>query len=410
MTKTKSQKQSAVARAAPNAAAKAAPKTNINALAHKVLKALPKGTFSTLGGAVGGPPGALAGAALSKVLGYGDYTVVENNLASSTAKFGGEVPQFANGNDKTIIRHREYVGPVVSPGTAFTNITYDINPGNANLFPWLAAVARSYQQYRMRGCVFIYKSLTSDYAASGGMGQVILATNYNVNDDDYSNTVQMQNSEYAVAAKPSVSTLHPLECATSVRRNDPFYVFDPNSNSTGATVDKRFRDMGKFQIATEGLSTGAGVTIGQLWVSYDVELIKPIIPYDTTLASVPQAYWSSPDYNGTTDWAENISADGVVVAGSGSGGFTITLTGLDGKQVSVDWQCQGTNITSSSVTYSSLNVPTGSDHVTHNQYMNNSSQATGHIIGNITSNAATISVSVPANTAYASGWVFVTVI
>lgn len=393
-------------------------KTDVKSVAHRVLSSLPKGTFATLGSAFG-PAGAAAGTTLAKITGYGDYTVSENNLLTGTSKFGGEVPQFNNGADKTIIRHREYVGPVVSSGIPFSNVSYDINPGNSALFPWLAAVARSYQQYRFRGCVFIFKSLTSDYAAAGGMGQVILATNYNVNDDPFSSTVQMQNSEYAVASKPSVSLLHPLECATSVRRNDPFYVYDPNSNTQGSFVDKRFRDMGKFQIATEGLSTAEDVVIGQLWVSYDVELIKPIVPAPTIPPPLPPSpdqvlfgSFSSLNYTGVGSWTASTPLSGVTVEGVGAGGgILVSINGHPGKLALIDVYLSGSGMLSNTMVVNNMTT-SGNDR--YGRYVAQISSEcvawVNGVLGAATGGDSEVQLTVPASTTYGSGRVVVTLI
>jgi len=373
----------------------------------RALSAIPRGTFASLGGNFAGPMGALAGKTLSTITGYGDYAL---ESGQDTSKFGGEVPHFQNGNDNTVIRHREYVGIVESPGTAFTNISYDINPGNSALFPWLSCVARSYQQYKIKSMAFIFKSLTSEYSNSGGLGQVIMATNYNVNDDAYSSSIQMENSEYAVAMKPSVSMLHPLECASHLRRNDPFYVYDPRANSTGAVTDKRFRDMGKFQIATEGLSTTPGVTIGQLWITYEVELLKPVVPYGIT--SFSPSYWSSPNYTDTGSYTANIVDPSVVVDGLGAaGGIVITISNLAGRSATILWHGLAEGLISHDTTLSGMTVTPSSSTMEHDQRSANQQGTpdtfTGHAVVSITSNTATFTVNAGANTAYNSGWVWV---
>jgi len=382
----------------------------VTAAVKRALAALPRGTFATIGGGVAGPHGALAGSMLSKITGYGEYEIGEASHAafgSQSSRHGGVVPQFDNHHDKTVIRHREYVGPIVSPGTGFTNTAYDINPGNATLFPWLSTIARSYQQYKILGAAFVFKSLTSEYASSGGLGQVIMATNYNVNDDDFSSTVQMENSEYAVAVKPSVSAVHPLECASDVRRNDPFYVYDPNANASGSVTDKRFRDMGKFQIATEGLSTTSGVTIGQLWVTYEVELIKPILPYTSLSSSAIPAYWSASSYTTAALWNENISANYVSVSGlGGAGGFTVSLSGGVGDEIALMWKGLGSGINNQTLTLSGCSSNPSSLVMEHEQMQWNSTEFTGHAIVKLDAPFATATINAPATTSYASGWLY----
>lgn len=383
----------------------------VTAAVKRALAALPKGTFATIGGGVAGPGGALAGSMLSKITGYGEYEIGEASHAafgSQSSRHGGVVPQFDNHHDKTIIRHREYVGPVVSPGTGFNNTSYDINPGNSTLFPWLSTIARSYQQYRILGAAFVFKSLTSEYASSGGLGQIIMATNYNVNDDEFSSTVQMENSEYAVAVKPSVSAVHPLECASDVRRNDPFYVYDPNSNSSGSVTDKRFRDMGKFQIATEGLSTTSGVTIGQLWVTYEVELIKPILPFESTAKIATSAYWSTSNYAAIAPWTENIAANFVSVAGViGAGGFAVSLSGAIGDEIVLMWKGLGTGIGNHTLTLVDCSSNPSTSVMDHEQLQWSTTEINGHAVVKLDAPFATVTVNAPAGTAYLAGWCYV---
>lgn len=60
----------------------------------------------------------------------------------------GNQPYMMNGTDDTIIvRHREYVAEVYSSATAgaFTVANYKLQPGNNELFEWLAPIANQYQ-------------------------------------------------------------------------------------------------------------------------------------------------------------------------------------------------------------------------------------------------------------------------
>jgi hypothetical protein len=295
MKNTKGNRRARVA-SGPQRAAKAASTNNaklasqVNTLRQKIDqigKAIPKGTFSTLGqtagGALGGPLGAtlghLAGKGLSAITGYGDYEVKSNTLATVATSMDS-VPQFFR-NDHTVrIRHREYVKDLTVPTTpsAFTLETFALNPGNQDLFPWLASISKSYQQYKVRGMVVEYKSMTSDYAAAGPLGTVVIASNYNVVDSPYDNKIDMENSEFAVSARCSQSILHAIECAPKTGRDDFLFVRDTGNENILATNDARFYDLASLQVATVGLPGSAGNVLGELWVSYDIEFTKPIVP------------------------------------------------------------------------------------------------------------------------------------
>jgi len=83
-----------------------------------------------------------------------------------------------------IVRHREYVADIEGT-TNFVNREYPLNPGLIKTFPWLSQVADAFEEYRIRGMVFEYKSLYADATVSssdtGGLGSVIMCTNYNAN-------------------------------------------------------------------------------------------------------------------------------------------------------------------------------------------------------------------------------------
>jgi len=235
-----------------------------------------------------------------------------------------------------------------------------------------------------------------------------MATNYNVNDDPYSSTVQMENSEYAVAVKPSLHAYHPIECASDQRRNDPFYVYDSHANTSGAVADKRFRDMGKFQIATEGLSTTSGVTIGQLWVTYEIEFLKPILPYRSGPPALA-GFWTSPNYTVAGSWTDNIAIDGIEVDGVGSsGGIKVTLQGYAGRNVAIMYQCLGAGIVSQSTILTGLNASgtPGAD-MLHSQASFRSDTAIGHGVFAVTADVADLTVTLPASGSYNGGWVYV---
>lgn len=242
-------------------------------------KAAP-GMGAGLGAGLLGPGGAGIGAALGGgvatlldwMTGKGDYNLNNNSIIEG----GMSPPQIINvhENHGIIVRHREYLGDI-NATTAFTIQQFPINPGQSTTFPWLAQIAGSYEEYRMRGLVFEFKSLSSDAvlsaSTSSALGSVVMATQYNPNNPAFANKQQMENYEFANSSKPSCSFMHPVECDPKQTILDgKLFV---RTTALPAGEDLRLSDLGNFSIATVGMQAASGVC-GELWCTYEVEFWK----------------------------------------------------------------------------------------------------------------------------------------
>lgn len=99
-----------------------------------------------------------------------------------------------------------------------------------------------------------------------------MAAQYNRYEQLFTNKTDMINTEFAVSGKPSLNMIHAIECAPKERATNILYV------RTGETAsyndDLRFYDHCRFTLATEGMQIG-GATLGELWITYDIELMRP---------------------------------------------------------------------------------------------------------------------------------------
>lgn len=225
------------------------------------------------------PGGALAmGAARAagKVFeGKGSYNPVSNSLVAG----GDPVPSFvASPDGSTItITHREYIGDVYAPnsGDVFQNTAYSVNPGIERTFPWLSQIAQNYDEYTLHQCMFSYRSTVADFAsASGQVGQVIMATIYNASADPFADKAQMMQYDASMSCKTSESMIHGVECDPS-KLSGPVGRF-VRANPVLVGQDVNNYDHGLFNIAvTETPPTYANQAMGELWVSYTVQLRKP---------------------------------------------------------------------------------------------------------------------------------------
>lgn len=211
---------------------------------------------------------------LKQLTGFGDYTVKKNVFSP------GSPPSISNkieNGGAVCIRHREYIGDIISSSSAntFKIQSFDINPGLETTFTWLSQIASNFQEYEFQGLLFEFRTMSADAlnSTNTALGQVIMATNYNSALPNFSSKAEMENSEFAQSIKPSESCVHLIECARSATVLSELYV---RSGAVPANTDQRFYDLGNFQIATNGMQ-GTSVNVGELWVSYQVCLRKPLV-------------------------------------------------------------------------------------------------------------------------------------
>lgn len=231
------------------------------------------GSYIPGGAAVGAKVGSSIGAKVSKLIGSGDYAVTNsvkhNSLIGQTPAMPSE---FANDPHCVRIRRREYVGDIVS-GTAntFNLQSFAINPGLSTSFPYLSRMASLYEEYMFSGLVYEFVSTTSPYLAGGAMGAVIMAAEYNPYGSPWTTKIGMENSDFAISARPDQNMLYGFECAPQGNTQNSYYV---RSGSSSAPLNAT--DIGTFYVAHQ-TPIAAGQTLGELWIVYDVVFKRPYI-------------------------------------------------------------------------------------------------------------------------------------
>lgn len=264
------------------------------------------GYAEDIGSSIGSWLGKKAGGLFSSITGLGTYAVTKNSLMANP----NDPPVLTNTRGGTRIQHREYIQDITG-STTFSLSAFPINPGVPATFPWLAGAAQNFEEYILHGLVFEFKSTsaTALNSTNTALGTVIMATEYNVTNPVFVAKRDMENYVYSSSCSPDVSALHPVECARDINVLSELFV---RNTIPVSGVDLRFSDIGLFQIATVGMQ--AASNIGELWVTYDIELIKPKLTntyaaigpahfvFDTA-ASIPSAGSTAPvdtNYFGTS--------------------------------------------------------------------------------------------------------------
>ena len=212
---------------------------------------------------------------IPRLLGFGAYEIKRNTLLG----MGTDPPSINNSqSDKVIFRHREFIGdvrtgtiPAGQTVTEFKIDSFNINPANTRLFPLGSNIAANFQEYEMRGMIVEIKTLSSEFALSSILGSMFVGTQYNAGSPAPETKQELENLQFSTSSKPSESLIHGIECARALNVDTHLYVAVDNNYNGG---DPRFFDLGTIYVGTQG-NPLANAPIGELWVSYEVALIKP---------------------------------------------------------------------------------------------------------------------------------------
>lgn len=178
------------------------------------------------------------------------------------------------GSNRTIVRHREFIGNIQG-STGFEINTWNVNPGDESTFPWLSTLAQNYEKYRPIGIVFEFKSTSATALASTNtaLGTVMMAPRYNaIATSVPQSKMEMLQIENCVSVCPAESAMCGVECA---RNYNPLGVLYNRNGSTNVGSNEQMFDFCDFYLATDGMQAQA--VIGELWVSYEIELLTPIL-------------------------------------------------------------------------------------------------------------------------------------
>ena len=235
----------------------------------------------------GASVGSSLGAALSKWLGSGDYTVGTNTIVKKTLKGSDSIPMMHHEGQSIVVRHKEYLGEVYGSINYTVRQSFELNPGNSSTFPWLSGVAAHFQEYKIRGLVFHYvpTSGSAVSATNPALGSVMLQTSYRSNDSAPSNKVELLNEYCSNESVPSEPFAHPVECDP---RENPFNVQYVRTGAVPTGDSKLLYDLGVTHLAVSGQQIDEKV-VGDLWITYEIELKKPILDSNVTAKTISRS-------------------------------------------------------------------------------------------------------------------------
>ncbi len=300
---------------------------------------------------LGSSAGSFIGSGIGKIFGSGAYA-----MTNSLWNVSQQCPAMHSSDESVVFRHREYICDI-SGTTAFTLSEFPINPGLSITFPYLSTIAQNFQQYRFKGLVFEYRSTSATALVSGtntAMGAVMLAAQYRSDAPDFLDKQSLLNEMWSVDCKPSENVFLPVECAP---QETPLRFSYIRTGSLSANQDIKFYDLANLAVAVQG--SQATNTIGELWVSYEVELKKPSVSGSLELAgesfvtdrsgAVAASPYGTAANSTFNSMGVTISATDLVLPRGTNGVYYITIFWFGGAAACVQPAITLTNLTYISV-------------------------------------------------------------
>lgn len=281
--------------------------------------------------AAGSAAGNSLGAAISKWLGFGDYSVGTNSIVQ---KASTGIPMMHKEGQSVTIRHREFIATVDSSTTFSVQRSFRLNPGDRDTFPWLSTIANSFQEYKFKGVVFHYIP-TSGNAISGtspSLGAVMMQTSYRANDPPPANKSELLNEYWSGEVVPSETFAHPIECNPA---ENPFNVQYVRRGELPSGDNQLFYDLGVTHLCTQG-QLAAGNALGDIWVTYEVELKKPIVASNVTSnANDYVGFGAAPLATIGTPFGGLLKQSGSLLVQSTLTGFRVTGAGYTTQLITI---------------------------------------------------------------------------
>lgn len=174
----------------------------------------------------------------------------------------------ANYNDYGVASEHEYT-------------IYPINPGDGRTFPWLSGMAARFEKYRVKNLRLHYKPTCSAFESGG----IAICPIYDPSESPPADRGQLLNAQDVVRGNV-YSNITCVVKNSALRGNDTMYVRTKHVSLSDPN-ERRLDDLGYFCVLlTNTLAASTGVTFGELFVSYTVELYNPRFTGDAPKSAI----------------------------------------------------------------------------------------------------------------------------
>lgn len=162
------------------------------------------------------------------------------------------------------VSNTEYIAELA--GSINFNVnSYSVQPGNGDVFPWLANLAAMYETYTFEKLVFHFKTEKSTSTS----GTVLMAVDYDASDSAPLNKQQLMTYSNAVRTQPWANIA--LACpATDLQKIKTRFV---NFGVIPIGADQKLYNVGNLFVCTQGCADTT--VLGELYVEYTVVFRTP---------------------------------------------------------------------------------------------------------------------------------------
>lgn len=221
----------------------------------------------------------------------------------SNSRISQQIPQFGQGGEGvTYLSNREQVGEIflekgyngkfcvakLDRNGKVSDALFRLNAGSTQLFPWGAGICGKYEMYKFTGLVFTFEPLiNTQNSTMTSIPEIVMSSNDNPYVGAPTSAEGMKIQPLSAFSRVDRTCTAGVEChQNKVGAAGWKYIVQMNDyghlrGKTNWASNRQETDFGQFAIAISGgapqsLWTNAPMTLGRLYVSYRIQLMRPI--------------------------------------------------------------------------------------------------------------------------------------
>jgi hypothetical protein len=164
---------------------------------------------------------------------------------------------------------------VINGSTGFLCRQYNLNPGQAGSFPWMALEAKQWEKYRFKSLRYEYTPQVTEFSANG-VGSLVIGFDSDASDappNDLIHALNVKPRAYNLPCKKIVLNVPPKSMNLL---NDGYFV-RPGNLPGGCDI--KTYDCGMINISTidQANTTGCGILCVYYTVEFFIPILEPVI-------------------------------------------------------------------------------------------------------------------------------------